>query len=176
MRNQKFSASKRKAQSLANNEKQNRVQELLVEGLTAYRSDGTVAFLPDKPVELDDIWQLTKGCYKIFGWGRNEEAGMNFIALPATIHAYSNGLISIGLYPAEGESEKTPCLLRKTPKRQRKTVRNRVVSSSCGIVREGEKDVTLRIRVSKNDMATSGSTIRELLDREVYKLLSQLPS
>ena len=160
----------------ATNEKRNRVHEHVIEGLSAYRSDGTAAFLPADPVELEKIWHLSKGNYEVFGKGRNEEAGMNFIALPATIHAYSNGLISIGLYPADGEPEKTPCLLSQTPRCQRKTIRNRVVSTSNGIVRESPTDATLRVRVTKDGMAASGSTIRELLDRAVFQLLSQLPS
>ncbi len=181
-------ASQRKALGLANNEKVNAVKNLFVKGEITYRDDSTAAFTPDEDIDLYNHWKLYNRRFLRIGGGWNPEVDMAYDETLGQIHLYPNG--TIALKPIDVDElvkicencKWTPIYnLRSSsfegnPSNKRRVIRNRVVSTSNGIVREGEKDVTLRVRVSKNEMAASGSTIRELLDREVFKLLSQLPS
>lgn len=188
MRNQKFSASERKAHGLANKESVHGVKDLFVSGEITYRDDSTAAFTPDEDINLYDHWKLYNRRFLRIGGGWNPEVGMAYDETLGQIHLYPNGTIAMKPIDVDElvkiceDCKWTPIYnLRQssfegTPLNKRKTIRNRVVSTSNGIVRESPTDATLRVRVTKDGMAASGSTIRELLDREVYKLLSQLPS
>lgn len=159
--------SKHQVHGAAQKEFVNGVINYFVSGVCSYRSDGTVAFTPHRSINLKDIWPINRETSEVLGQGWNDEAGMAFTAVKAIIHVYPNGTIALGLLDKEPPHPHKP---------HRRAVRKRVVVTDHGIIRESPTDATMRIRISKDNLAASGESIRDLLDREVFKLLSQLPS
>lgn len=162
-----FPGSGRKAHVAVETKIVNGVVNHFVKGECNYRSDGTAAFKPNGGVDQQAIWPINQATTAVLGQGWNDEAGMPFVAVEATVHIYPNGTLAIGL------CDKKPTYPQKP---RRGAVRKRVVSTNRGIIRESPTDVTLRVRIEKDNMAASADNIRDLLDREVFRLLSQLPS
>lgn len=162
-----FPGSGRKAHVAVETEFINGVYNHFVKGECSYRSDGTAAFKPNGAINQEAIWPIDRSTTAVLGQGWNDEAGMPFVAVEATAHIYPDGTLAVGLRDKEPPIQHKP---------RRRAVRKRVVSTNRGIVRESPTDVTLRVRIGKDNMAASADSIRDLLDREVYKLLSQLPN
>lgn len=162
--------SKHKVLGAAHNERVNVVQVEFARGEAHYGSDATFAFLPHRDIDIEAIFGKIDKRFVVTGEGWNSEAGMHFKEVPAAAHIYENGLVALEFCRKDMLKELLPYMPH------RRAVRKRVASTDHGIIRESGEDVTLRIRITKDNMAASGSSIRELLDNEVFKLLSQLPS
>ena len=167
MKARSFPDSGRKAHVAVETEFENGVFNHFTKGECNYRSDGTAAFIPNEDIDQQSFWPIDRETTAILGQSWNDEAGMPFTAVKAVAHVYPNGMIAIGL------CEKQPSCQHKPRYR---AVRKRVVVTDHGIVREGASDITLRVRITKDNLTSSSDSIRERLDREVFKLLSQLPN
>ena len=167
MKARSFPGSGRKAHVAADTEIINGVINHFVKGEANYCSDGTAAFIPNEDIDQQTIWPIDMETTAVLGRAWNDELGMPFTAVEAIAHVYPNGMIAIGL------KEKLPTSQQKP---RRRAVRKRVVVTDHGIVRESPSDITLWLRITKDNLTSSGDSIRDRLDREVFKLLTQLPS
>lgn len=167
MANKANPGSGRKAHVAVETEIVNGVINHFVQGECNYCDNGCFAFTPNVDITQEAIWPIDEKSFAVLGRGWNNEAKTLFTAVEAVVHVYANGMIAVGL------KEKRPAT-RHEPRPR--TVRKRVVSTNGGIVRESPTDVTLRVRIKKDNLAASADSIRDLLDREVFKLLNQLPN
>ena len=154
-------------------------------------SNGTMLMVPMKDAMLDAVMPELFDRFEP-NLEMNEEAGMSCISCFGLCQLYPDGTSAFKLFTpemdarimqlaaeAEGgqqqeEQEQQEQAQEAMPRRSRVAVRALLARTACGIVREGEDDFTLHLRVPKAMLAAMQMSFETFAEAEVRKLLAQM--
>ena len=149
-------------------------------------SNGTMLMVPMKDAMLDAVMPELFDRFEP-NLEMNEEAGMACISCFGLCQLYPDGTSAFKLFTpemdarimqlaaeAEGGQQQELGQQEAMPRRSRVAVRALLARTACGIVREGEDDFTLHLRVPKAMLAAMQMSFETFAEAEVRKLLAQM--
>lgn len=150
-------------------------------------SNGTMLMVPMKDVMLDAVMPELFDQFEP-NLEMNEEAGMSCISCFGLCQLYPDGTSAFKLFTPEMDArimqlaaeaqeqqeEQEQQEQEAMPRRSRVAVRALLARTACGIVREGEDDFTLHLRVPKAMLAAMQMSFETFAEAEVRKLLAQM--